>query len=136
MNRTRLKLLLVKHEGERLKPYTDTTGNLTIGVGRDLTSLGISHDEAALMLDNDISRVWNELSSAFGFFGSLDETRQHVLMDMTFNLGLSRMHLFAKMLAAIEARNFDAAAEEMLASKWAREVGDRAVELAKMMRQG
>lgn len=138
MNRTALKVQLVKHEGLRLKPYHCTAGKLTIGVGRNLDDKGITEAEAAALLDNDINEVWKECSSrlaAFGF-GALDDARQHVLLDMAFNLGVPGLLRFKKMLDAIGRRDFDAAAREMLESQWARQVGDRAVELAQMMKDG
>jgi lysozyme len=134
MNRTALKALLVHHEGLKLKPYKDTTGRLTIGVGRNLTDDGITEDEARLLLDNDINEVWHECSTKITGFTALDDTRQHVLMDMVFNMGLGNVMLFTKMLNAIQARDFTLAADEMLQSRWAKQVGDRALDLARMMR--
>ena len=134
MNRTRLKVMLTKHEDLRLKPYRCTSGKLTIGVGRNLEDVGISNDEAAFLLDNDINRVFAELTKNVPSFGALDEVRQHVLMDMNFNLGLPRLLKFEKFLAAVEARDFVTAAREMLNSKWATQVGERAETLATMMR--
>lgn len=135
MNRLKLKIMLLKHEGKRNLPYTDTVGKLTIGVGRNLTDVGLSDDEITLMLDNDINRVFRELTSNVACFGSLDDTRQHVLMDMCF-MGIEKLLKFTKMLAAIEQRDFDRAADEMLNSLWAKQVGDRATELAALMRAG
>lgn len=134
MNRTRLKAQLVRHEGLRLKPYRDTVGKLTIGVGRNLDDVGITEDEAGQLLDNDVTRAYHELVRAVPSFGSLDEDRQHVLLDMAFNLGVPRLLEFKKMLAAVESRDFDQAAAEMLDSRWARQVGRRAETLAAMMR--
>jgi lysozyme len=140
MNRTTLRAMLIRHECRNgtpeLKPYTDTAGKLTIGVGRNLTDDGISREEAIAMCDRDITEVWQELTSQVQCFGSLDNARQHVLVDMGFNMGWPRLRLFTKMLAAIEARDFDKAADEMLKSLWAKQVGDRATELAEMMRIG
>lgn len=135
MNRTRLKVLLVKDEGMRNFPYKDTDGHLTIGVGRNLEDRGLSDDEVAFLLDNDILRVWEECST-FPYFGSLDETRQHAIMDMVFNLGLPRFLKFEQLGAALEARDFEKAAAEMLDSVWAKQVGERATRLAGMMRTG
>jgi lysozyme len=136
VNRTALKVQLVKHEGLRLTPYRCTAGKLTIGVGRNLEDRGISEDEAAMLLDNDIMSVWKELSRVLPGFTSLDDTRQHVLMDMCFNLGTAGLLKFKAMLAAVEARDFDRAAAEMLDSAWARQVGKRAQTLAQMMKTG
>lgn len=134
MNRTILKALLVKHEGLRLKPYKCTAGKLTIGVGRNLEDVGITEDEARDLLDNDINRLHSAIPSVVPCFGSLDETRQHVLLDMAFNLGLAGLGKFTKFRVALEARDFEGAAREMLNSAWAAQVGERSQELAKMMR--
>src|SRR5438876_4133291 len=136
MNRTLLKASLVKHEGLRLRPYVDAAAQLTIGVGRNLTVNGISEDEAALMLDNDINRALESCQNHIACFGALDSVRQNVLVEMAFNLGGAGLAHFAKMLAALERRDFAGAAEEMLASAWAREVGQRAVDLAAQMKSG
>lgn len=139
MNRSALKALLIKHETvngrPNLKPYTDTKGKLTIGVGRNLTDDGISREESDFLFDNDLNEVFKVMPGITPSFGSLDDTRQHVLMDMCFNMGPQRLRGFTKMLAAIEARDWPTAADEMLASAWAREVGQRAIDLATMMRQ-
>lgn len=138
MKRLLLKIMLLKHEGKKYTPYKDTEGHLTVGVGRNMDAVPFSEDEITLMLDNDINRVWNECSSrlaAFGF-GALDDARQHVLMDMVFNMGVDGVLKFSKMLAAIAKLDFDTAAAEMLDSAWAKQVGARAGELAAMMKVG
>jgi lysozyme len=133
MNRTTVTAMIARHEGRRLKPYTDTAGKLTIGYGRNLTDDGIVIDEAKFMLDNDVTTAIKECY-AVQCFGSLDDDRQHVLIDMMFNLGPVKLLKFTKMLAAIEARDFKTAATEMMNSAWAIEVGQRAIELAALMR--
>jgi lysozyme len=136
MNRTRLVAQLRRHEGVKLTPYRCPAGKLTIGVGRNLDDVGITEDEALVLLDNDVTRLFQECQRHLPTFGSLCEARQHVLMDMSFNLGVAGLLEFRKMLAAVEAADFDRAAAEMLDSRWARQVGERAVTLAKMMREG
>jgi lysozyme len=68
--------LLVKHEGLRTKPYEDTVGVLTIGVGRNLDDVGLSHDEIYYMLKNDIRRCEEELDNAFRWYKDLDQVRK------------------------------------------------------------
>jgi len=136
MNRTRLKVMLVRHEGLRLYPYTDTVGKTTIGVGRNIEDRGISSEEAGFLLDNDITYIFQQLSKrAIGVFTSLDEVRQHILIDMAF-MGVEKLLGFHRMWKALERRDFVAAAREMLDSKWASQVGSRATELAAMMEGG
>ena len=133
---TRLTEMLIRHEGVRSKPYRCIAGKLTIGVGRNLEDVGISEDEAIFLLKNDIARVGRELEGALSFWSNLSLDRQLVLLDMCFNLGLAGLLGFKRMLAAVESVNYEKAADEMLDSKWARQVGSRSTELAEMMRGG
>lgn len=136
MDREKLKALLIRHEGLKLTPYKDTMGFLTIGVGRNLDGCGISEIEAMVLLDNDISKAVAYCRDAFAWFNGLDDTRQNVIASMLFNLGAAKFAEFKRMVAALEKRDFDTAANEMLISKWAGQVGARATELAQMMRDG
>lgn len=132
----KLTEMLVDHEGLRLKPYRCTAGKLTIGVGRNLDDRGLSPDEAMYMLANDIRDSRKELSASFPWFDNLDEVRQSVLIDMNVNLGLSRLNGFRNTLALIGVGKYEAAAVEMLDSKWAEQVGRRAQRLSRMMATG
>lgn len=132
----RLRELLIKHEGLSLKPYRCTAGKLTIGVGRNLDAIGITRGEAMLLLSNDIDRVLKEATVHFPWFNSLCPARQDVVVSMIFNLGLDGFKKFKNTINAIQSGDFEKAASEMLSSKWADQVGDRDLELAKMMRQG
>lgn len=126
--------LLAKHEGLRLKPYTCTAGKLTIGIGRNIEDNGISEKEALYMLRNDLARCQSELSS-FNFH-NLNFARMLALRNMLFNLGLTRFSMFKKMINALHLGNYEIAANEMLCSKWARQVGDRATCLAEIIKTG
>lgn len=116
---------LTLHEGLRLKPYRDTKGILTIGIGRNLEDRGITPDEAAILLDNDISDTIRALSRAIPWFDSLDVVRQRALVDMGFNLGVAGLLKFRKMLAALARKDYIDASQEALDSKWAKDVGPR-----------
>ena len=135
MNNDILTQDLIHDEGLRLKPYKDTTGNLTIGVGRNLDAEGITEQEALYLLNNDIQRVESELTTVPNF-SQLSNPRQRVLIQMTFNLGLGGVMEFKDMWTAIQAQDWDGAANAMLNSLWAQEVGERAVRLATWMRTG
>ena len=124
------------HEGERLKPYRCTAGKLTIGVGRNLEDRGITAEESAYLLGNDIDSHWRELVKALPWVEQLDEVRQRVLLDMAFNLGIGGLLGFKNTLATIKAGDFQKASVMMLDSKWARQVGRRADRLAGMMATG
>jgi lysozyme len=128
-----LKQQLKRHEGVKYEPYLCTAGKQTIGVGRNLDDLGISEDEAMYLLDNDIKRVEKELEGKVSFISNLSENRKIVLINMAFNLGINRLMKFENMFSALENQNYQAAADEMLDSRWAKQVGNRANELADMM---
>jgi lysozyme len=124
------------HEGERLKPYRCTAGKLTIGVGRNLDDRGITREESAMLLDNDIRLLEIELFRALPWASALDDVRQRVLLDMAFNLGLPGLLQFKRTLEAIRTGQYQQAATMMLDSLWARQVGQRAERLARMMATG
>ncbi len=127
---------LERHEGKRLFPYLDTVGKWTVGIGRNLTDRGISEADCYRWLREDIDLAIRELTARYAWFPLLDEVRQRVLIDMHVNLGMQRLKGFRKFLAAVERGDWRTAAAEMLDSKWARQVGRRAVTLAEMMRTG
>jgi len=127
---------LERDEGMRLKPYPDSMGVLTIGVGRNLRDVGITKGEAYQMLHNDIDRVTQELDEHLPWWSTLSEVRQRVLVNMCFNLGYARLLGFRSALAAMQIGDWEGAASGMMASQWANQVGPRAVRLAAMMRTG
>ena len=131
----RLIAMLQRHEGLRLKPYKCTAGKVSIGYGRNLDDMGISEVEAMILLRHDIERCYDELN-VFSWFADLDQVRQEALVDMLFNLGLPTFLEFKKTLKYVAEGKYSQAAEEMLRSKWADQVGDRAKELAYMMDTG
>ena len=134
-DRDALRQQLMLHEGVRLFPYVDSVGKITIGVGRNLTDRGITDAEARQLLDADINNAILDCT-VFPWFPDLDPVRQRAVVDLCFNLGLPRLKTFAKMLAAIERKEWDDAAHELLDSRFAEQVGKRARTLASMLRTG
>ena len=132
-----IKEQLVRHEGLRLKPYRCTAGKLTIGIGRNLDDCGISQSEAYVMLINDIMNCEKQLQAKIpDIYNGLDEVRKSVLLNMCFNLGISGLLGFKNTLAFIKAGDWERAANNMLVSRWAKQVGRRAIELSELMRKG
>ena len=123
-------------EGARAKPYTDTVGKTTIGVGRNLTDVGLSEDEIELLFVNDVARADAIARSVLHGFDGLTEPRKAIVVNMAFNMGRGALSQFRKTLAAIEEGRYEDAAREMLDSKWAGQVGNRALRLAENMRRG
>jgi lysozyme len=122
-------------EGVRAFPYKDSVGIQTIGVGRNL-EMGLRPDEIDLMLDNDLKQAEVDARFLFPAFDSLSDNRKAALLNMSFNLGRARLSAFHKMIEAVNHDDFEEAATQMLASKWAVQVGNRAQRLAKAMREG
>jgi len=131
-----LKTQLIRDESLRLKPYRDTVGKLTIGVGRNLDDRGITEAEADLMLENDIADHHQKLLENLPWTGQLDEARLGVLIAMSFNMGENRLEGFHQTLSLVKTGNYGAAADEMLNSTWANQVGARAHRLALQMKTG
>lgn len=139
INSDRLKKALIRDEGFIPHAYQDSEGYWTIGIGRLVDKKmggGITEDEAKYLLDNDINKYSKELLKARPTVASLDDVRQEVLINMCFNLGINRLNGFKNMWSAIERNDYARAADEMLDSKWAVQVGLRAVRLSEAMRTG
>lgn len=134
--RLKLKKLLVIHESYKQFPYQDSTGHLTIGIGRNLDDRGISTTEAFQLLDDDIFYFYTKLNHALPFFCDMSDNRQIALVDMCFNLGINGLLGFTQAIEALKNKDYEAAAKEMLDSKWAEQVGERANTLAEIIRTG
>ena len=128
--------LLLLHEGFRRFPYRDSLGIVTIGIGRNLVTQGVSKSEAIYLLEQDILRARGQFQSAFREFAQIDEVRQAVLIDMAVNLGVRGLLGFRNTLRMVRAGQYTEAAGEMLKSRWATQVGARARRLAHMMESG
>lgn len=136
MDRQKLEAQLVIDEGRRAIAYVDIVGKMTAGVGRNITDRPFFDDEIALMLKNDIREVEKDLDRRLPWWRQMAPARQNVLANMCFNLGINRLLGFEQALTHMRAGRYDDAAREMLDSRWARQVGDRAKRLAALMRKG
>lgn len=155
-DRRALAAELERDEGLRLKAYRCTAGKRTIGIGRNLDDVGIRPDEqrrlglttakclstgitraeAFALLESDIDDCEASLDRKLPFWRRLSPVRQRVLLNMRFNLGEAGLLTFKNTLRNIEAGAFAKAAAGMRSSLWARQVGDRAERLARMMESG
>jgi lysozyme len=118
------------------KPYVDTTGNITIGIGHNLTANGLPDFLIDALYEWDVAQTLPALQAALPWITALNEVRQRVLADMAFNMGVAGLLTFHTFLAHLNAGRFEEAAVAMLDSRWARQVGDRAERLATMIRTG
>lgn len=136
MNSDRLRRQLSVDEGRKPRIYTDTMGKITGGVGRNLTDKPFSEDEIDLMLTNDINDSVQDARSLVPGFDHIGDVRQEVLTNMSFNMGYNKLVQFKKFLAAVNGSEWEDAANEMLNSRWAQQVGARATRLSNAMRTG
>ena len=124
------------HEGMKLKPYLCTSKKLTIGIGRNLDDVGISKEEAEMLLKNDIYEATNQLLNAFPFMATFSDVRISAMINFTFNVGIGTVRKFSNTIEYLKNEDWDAAADEMMDSKWAEQVGDRAIQITEQIRTG
>lgn len=136
MNIETLKKQLVIDEGLKLFPYRDTMGIITIGIGRNLEHRGITREEAYAMCENDINDCLSLLTKNIPGFSKFSDARQQALCNMCFNLGWEKLAKFNNMLMHIQRGEWEEAASAALNSLWAKQVGDRAKRIAKLLRDG
>ena len=135
--RHQLKSLLIHHEGKVPHAYQDHLGYWTIGVGRLIDERrggGLSDAEVDYLLDNDIDEVVSQLSHTITDWDDLPERVQIALASMAFQMGVSGLFGFSRMLGHIEQKNWTDAAREALSSKWASQTPSRAEDIAEMIR--
>lgn len=128
--------MIKRHEGVKKYVYEDSLGIKTIGVGRNLESMGLTSKEIDFLLMNDLERVITELESNFDWFSDLDNARRDAMIDICFNLGMTRLLTFKKALAAMANEDYAKASFEFMDSRWSEQVGSRAVELCDMIESG
>lgn len=140
INENRMLVQLILHEGEKLKFYPDTLGNITVGIGYNRTGRGlgpiqtiikrvldaegnITKEEAELVCREDIRRVDASVRIYFPTYNNLNEVRRRVCADMAFNMGFKALG-FKQTMLAIAREDWSGAVRELYKSKWAYEVGD------------
>ena len=134
----KLREMIKRHEGVETHAYKCSQNKTTIGVGRNIDpngGIGLSEAEIDYLLNNDINRCIGELSG-FVWFPDLSEARQNAMIDMVFNLGITRFKGFKNAIDAMSISDFDTAADEFYDSRWAKQVGNRAIEICDMIRKG
>lgn len=129
-----LQAELIRDEGYRDRPYKDTTGHLTIGVGHNFDAGGLCRAAILAQLDEDIRVAEVGLDRILPGWQSHPEAVRRVLVNLSFNLG-GRLAQFRHFLAAIASKDYRLAADHLLDSHpWVDQVGARATRLAKTLR--
>jgi lysozyme len=134
----KIKNQLIAEEGKVRHAYSDHLGFLTIGVGRLIDERkggGLSDDEIDYLLTNDIRKA-EGIARSYPWFDELSWERQGVIVLMIFQLGAGGLNNFQKMRAALERKDYEAAATEMLDSAWRAQTPARALRMANIMKTG
>ena len=144
MNIEQLREQLEVDEGCVYEIYNDHLGYATFGIGHLVTesdpeqgqSLGtpVSSDRVAEAFESDIQSVLRDCNILYSDFDDLPEEAQQVIANMMFNLGRPRLSKFAGMKRGVDARDWNAAADEMVDSNWYRQVTNRADRLVERVR--
>jgi lysozyme len=142
---------LERDEGFRSAPYRDTLGNWTQGIGNThgvtAESAPVTLEQARATLAANVALVEQELDAQLPWWRGMNDVRQDVFVEMAFNMGIghaptrilpagSGLEAFRKMLADAEVGLYGLAGAQMLMSKWASQVGDRAMRLSILMEHG
>lgn len=134
---------LKRDEGCKLHAYPDPLTRAdpwTIGYGSTGPDIGPNtvwtQDEAEERLVKTIAEVCDDLTCELPWWRSLDDLRQDVLVNMSYNLGVAGLMRFHHMLAALDQGDYAEAAAQMLDSEWATQVKGRATRLAQQMKTG
>ncbi len=139
-----LRAELTRDEGYRTDIYIDTEGHATVGIGHLIVSGDTEHgksegtkvtdERVQELFTQDLNIALDDCRTVFPNFGSLPQEGQRVLANMMFNLGRPRFIKFAKCIAAVKDSKWDKAADEMVDSRWYRQVKGRAQRLEERMR--
>lgn len=133
MDFEKLRKELILDEDKRLFPYSDTKGKLTIGIGHNLTDKGLSEEIVDLIFIKDVQECIEGLDGNLPWWRNLSEVRQRVLLNMCFNLGITKLLKFKNTLKAMQEGKIESAVSGMRNSKWYRiDVPNRARKLVKM----
>ena len=118
---------LIDFEGLVLKSYVCPTGYTSVGVGRNLETNGITEEEAMYLLNNDIKTVIKKLDKHWITWRKLPNTAQYVCIDLVFNMGINTFMSFRRTRSYMELNEWEKAGDELLDSKYAEQVGRRAI---------
>ena len=146
MNIELCKAEIKRHEGEVLEIYEDSLGYKTLGIGHLCqpedpeyaweVGTKVSQEVVDMYYEQDFKKHHKETIHVFGTeeeFYLLPEVIQHVLVNMCFNLGGTRLSKFKNMLKACKEHNWSEMARQMEDSRWFGQVGRRSIELQKMV---
>tara|TARA_R100000353_G_scaffold73681_3_gene56284 strand:- start:4103 stop:4504 length:402 start_codon:yes stop_codon:yes gene_type:complete len=122
-------------EGYRAKVYKCTEGYDTIGYGFAIKDLELDEEVCDLILDKKLDKLIDATNKKFPFLRELPQDKCEVVFEMVYQLGLTGVSKFKKMLKALERKDYDKASAEMLDSLWAKQTPNRAIKLSNQMKK-
>ena len=144
MNLDKLREEIKYDEGSVNEIYLDHLGLATFGIGHLVTEWDeeygwevgtpVSEDRCNEVFDTDIQIVLSDCDKLYPDFNDLPEEVQRIIANMMFNMGRPRLSKFKGMKAGVDARDWNKAADEMVDSRWYRQVTKRADRLVERMR--
>ena len=123
-----------EHEGFRSRVYQCTEGYDTIGFGFAIKDLELTEDICELILKEKLIKLYSRVDKQIPFFKQLPVEIQDVILNMCYQMGVSGVCKFKKMLAAMLLKDWTKAADEMIDSKWYRQTKNRALQLSEIVR--
>jgi len=139
MNVDKLREQLKIDEGVKYEVYNDHLGYPTFGIGHLITEndeehgkpvgTPVSEERVNAVFNNDVAIYMSEAKKVFPNLEQLPEEAQQVIVNMTFNMGAPRLAKFKKFIAGVNTGDWNTAAVEMMDSRWAKQVGNRAERL-------
>ena len=145
MDIQKLREELENDEGCKYEIYNDHLGYPTFGIGHlvidsdpeygESTGTAVSEGRVISAFEKDVMGVVSDCERLYPDFGSLPEDAQRIIANMMFNMGYTRLSKFKGMKRGVDARDWNAAADEMVDSRWYNQVTNRAERLVKRMRE-
>jgi lysozyme len=132
----KIRKMLERDEGLRLKPYRCSQGFLTIGVGRNLDANGISKATAHQMLSEDVEAAIRACKRIFDqLFDHWSENRQLGWINLAFNLGFASLSQFKNTIRAARVGDWLLVEKGLRSSLWCKQVGPRSERVIEMICQ-
>lgn len=131
-NMAALEMQLTVDEGDKFSPYRDTAGHWTVGIGHNLDASPLPHQkypmteaEVDALFAQDVAIAVKALNNHLLWWQQLDDPRQRVMIDLTFNMGIGELQTFTTFLHYMRTENYDMAAKDLEGTLWYRQVGTR-----------
>lgn len=128
--------VLRRHEGFRDRVYIDTVGKRTVGYGWNIDDTPMYREAANIQMKLKLEEIEAALLRLYDWYPNLSQARRDVVLNMSYNLGVDGFDKFQNTIYLLANSKFLEASQEMLKSKWAKQVGNRAITLSEAIKNG